>query len=107
MWDYHGVDLFERTVSAKGKGRETLRLSEELVETISDELLADPAFRELVSKYAERVIAATEGPVEGETELRAAILPRIEEALRRHDSRFQVFASGILEVLFEKSDRGI
>ena len=100
------MNLFERVVSTKGGGRETLSLSEAQIEYLVDILSENQDFFNLISEYQSGVAEPESFSEEDEVALRQRIFPKIQEELRKIDPRYQIFSPGILERLFERKNGG-
>lgn len=97
------MKLFERVVSAKGGGRQTLSLSEPQIEAVVGALSKKEDFLDLINEYQSGIAEPTSLSEEEEISLRQRIFPTIEGELRKIDPRYQIFSPGILERLFERN----
>jgi len=97
------MNLFERVVSTKGGERETLSLSETQIEAVVGALSKNQDFLNLIDEYQSGVAEPNSLSKEEEIFLRQTLFPTIDEELRKIDPRYQIFAVGILERLFEKN----
>ncbi|MEP3296567.1 MAG: hypothetical protein ABJO27_08825 [Pseudoruegeria sp.] len=97
------MNLFERVVSAKGGGRETLSLSETQIESVMGTLFEKQDLLNLINEYQSGVAEPKSLSEEDEISLRQRIFPTIQDELRKIDPRYQIFSPGILERLFEKN----
>lgn len=97
------MNLFERVVSAKGGGRETLCLSEMQIEAVVCTLSKKQDFVNLINEYQSGVAEPKSLSEEEESSLRQRIFPTIDDELRKIDPRYQIFSIGILEHLFKKN----
>lgn len=90
------ANLFERVVSSKN-GRQTIKLSEQQIESTVSNLLQEGRLVGLVKGYRTGLANPNSFTDTDEISLRQKIFPLIDEELRKIDPTYQIFGDCILD----------